>query len=64
MEEKTGIVPFKKEKCTSNEILEVEMNICESEVKEIEKLTQKMSCNYKHICRNSMGSTFTTVQWN
>lgn len=54
VEEKTGIVPFKKEKCTSNEILEVEMNICESEVKEIEKLTQKC-----HVTIN----TFVETVW-
>lgn len=56
MEEKTAIIPLKKDGDVSTEkdILEVEMSICESDVKKIENLTQKC-----HITIN----TFVETVW-
>lgn len=54
VEEKTAIIPLKKDVSLENDILEVEMSICESDVKKIEKLTQKY-----HVTTN----TFVETVW-
>lgn len=54
VEEKTAIIPLKKDISFENDILEVEMSICESDVKKIEKLARKY-----HVTTN----TFVETVW-